>query len=66
MSIQSNGVEWGQSETSVELSSCRNCGEHVSPQFARVFGDNDDAVYACTNCSTFRELALSTSGQHSD
>ena len=35
---------------------CRACGEHVTPQFARVFGDNDDAVRACPACATYREL----------
>jgi len=35
---------------------CNNCGEHVSEQFARVFGDNDDEVFACNNCTVLREL----------
>lgn len=35
---------------------CQNCGTRVTLQFARVFGDNDDIVHACTNCSTYREM----------
>ena len=35
---------------------CQNCGGHVTPQFVRVFGDNDDTVHACPNCSTCREV----------
>jgi len=30
---------------------CRNCGTFVSQQFARVFGDNEDAVHRCIECS---------------
>ena len=36
--------------------SCQNCGSHVTEQFARVFGTNDDAVHGCPDCSTGREL----------
>lgn len=35
---------------------CQNCGELVTVDFARVFGANDDAVYACPNCTTFHDL----------
>ncbi len=31
---------------------CQNCGGHVSRQFARVLGDNDDVVHGCPDCST--------------
>ncbi|MFD1586776.1 hypothetical protein ACFR9U_07265 [Halorientalis brevis] len=30
---------------------CNNCGEHVSEQFSRVFGDSAGDVYACPACS---------------
>lgn len=30
--------------------SCLNCGGHVTEQYRRVFGDNDDQVHACPNC----------------
>lgn len=30
---------------------CQNCGGMVSDDFARVFGDNDDVVHGCPECS---------------
>ena len=36
--------------------SCVNCGNQVTRQFARVFGDNRDVVHACPECSTYREM----------
>lgn len=42
---------------------CRNCGRHVTPQFARVFGDNSDVVHGCVHCTTSRERQ---SGDHID
>ncbi|MFB6068426.1 MAG: hypothetical protein ABEJ90_00685 [Halobacterium sp.] len=35
---------------------CHNCGSHVTVQFARVFGDNDDSVHNCIDCATNAEL----------
>ncbi|MEM4779985.1 MAG: hypothetical protein QXG03_00235 [Halalkalicoccus sp.] len=35
---------------------CANCGSFVTPQFARVFGDNQNRVRRCLNCTTSREL----------
>ena len=35
---------------------CRNCGEHVTVQFARVFGDNSDTVEKCIACAPNAEL----------
>lgn len=40
-------------ETNTE---CRNCGSYVTSAFARVFGDNNDRVHACLECSTMRAL----------
>ena len=34
---------------------CRTCGATVSRRYARVFGDNDNNVSMCPECSTFRE-----------
>ncbi|WP_449406679.1 DUF7563 family protein [Natronorubrum thiooxidans] len=31
--------------SSVDGSSCRHCGAHVSDRFSRVFGDDDDRVH---------------------
>ena len=33
------------------MTSCSNCGAFVTDDFARVFGDNDDEVHACPECS---------------
>lgn len=35
---------------------CHGCGSYVTERFTRVFGDNEDDVYACLECSTMREL----------
>lgn len=35
---------------------CRNCGTHVTEQFARVFGDERDRVYRCMSCDSKRRL----------
>jgi len=37
--------------------SCLNCGEPVDAQYARVFGNDDDEVHACRNCSTRGAIA---------
>lgn len=44
--------------------SCRNCGSYVTESFARVFGDNDDHVYACLECSTMRALRTGSGVLH--
>jgi len=36
---------------------CLNCGEPVDAQYARVFGNDDDEVHACRNCSTQGAIA---------
>jgi len=38
---------------------CVNCGNQVTRQFARVFGDNRDVVHACPDCATYREMKTS-------
>jgi hypothetical protein len=35
---------------------CHHCGASVSRAFARVFGTNDDEVYACPSCSTYADI----------
>lgn len=44
------------------MQQCNNCGGHVSEQFARVFGDNDDEVFACNDCTVLRELFEGSGG----
>lgn len=43
---------------------CRNCGSYVTGAFARVFGDNNDRVYACLECSTMRALRTGSGVVH--
>ncbi|ELZ08484.1 hypothetical protein C479_14133 [Halovivax asiaticus JCM 14624] len=38
-------------------STCRNCGNDVTKQFARVFGDNDDVVHRCPECDNYRRMS---------
>lgn len=35
---------------------CLSCDTYVSADFARVFGNNDDTIYACLNCTTLAAL----------
>ena len=35
---------------------CLECDSVVSQQFTKVFGDRDNAIHACPNCATYREL----------
>lgn len=35
---------------------CSNCDSFVTPQFARVFGDNQNRIRRCLNCTTSRDL----------
>ena len=49
-------IEWQKTNSCVDTSHCEKCGEHVTPQFSRVFGDNDDTVHGYVNCSTYRGL----------
>lgn len=30
---------------------CQNCGRHVTLQFRRTMGDNDDIAHACPECA---------------
>lgn len=35
---------------------CGNCDKTVSQQFARVFGDNENTIFGCPSCRSYREL----------
>lgn len=35
---------------------CRTCENTVSQRYAKVFGDNDDQIDYCPECSTYREM----------
>jgi len=52
--------EWEPRETNNPDTGARvqcDCGETVSKDFARVFGDNKNNVSACIHCSSYREIA---------
>ncbi|KDE56701.1 hypothetical protein EL22_25370 [Halostagnicola sp. A56] len=44
---------------------CLECGSHVTPQFGRVYGDEDDRAHRCTTCDTNKRLSDgSATGKH--
>lgn len=45
---------------------CTNCDKHVTVNFARVFGDNDDTVHNCLACSTRRGLGDDVNSERAD
>nr|WP_141466633.1 hypothetical protein [Salinadaptatus halalkaliphilus] len=59
--MNSSQDNWRPMESSTAGARCRNCGEHVTQQFARVFGDNGNIVHGCPACTTYREMQ---SGDH--
>ncbi len=54
--MNSHQHDWKPMESSTAGARCRNCGTHVTQQFARVFGDNGDVVHGCPSCTTYREM----------
>ncbi|WP_458187823.1 DUF7563 family protein [Haladaptatus sp. NG-WS-4] len=51
MSASRNGDDSAMADTQ-----CRNCDSFVTPQFARVFGNNRNEVYGCFECMTATEV----------
>ena len=46
---------------------CRNCGAHVSEDYARVYGDGDHVVHHCLHCDSPKFLrAGSSAGRDPD
>ena len=45
---------------------CRGCGSHISTNFARVLGDNDDQAWRCPNCSHRGELSDGAATERGD
>ena len=54
--MASNETDGSTRSQPVRKNRCRNCNAYVSQQFARVFGNNDDRVQACIQCSTLHAL----------
>ena len=40
----------------VEKSVCQHCGAHVTRDFRRVYGDDDDRAHRCHDCDTLVRL----------
>jgi len=38
------------SQQATSGTTCRGCGSHVTPQYARVLGDQHDDVHECPDC----------------
>lgn len=38
------------------MPTCNNCGAFVTRDFTRVFGDNQENVSGCVECTTGRDL----------
>jgi hypothetical protein len=47
--------EWIGVDDDDEVESRCDCGEEVSLQFARIFGNNDNEVFACRSCSSLSQ-----------
>lgn len=50
MSTDGQGREWAPSADPQTKNQCQRCGSFVTPDFARVFGNNDDEVFGCYEC----------------
>lgn len=48
-------VDGGDTDTGARAR-CKTCGNTVSQNYARVFGDNNDEISMCPECSTYREF----------
>lgn len=59
--MNSTPTPWTPTDERAAGIRCRSCNAHVTPQFARVFGDNGDVVHGCPACTTYREMQ---SGNH--
>jgi hypothetical protein len=42
---------------------CQRCGAHVTEDFTRVFGTDDNEVYGCLDCLVAHELAEGEGGR---
>ncbi|WP_254544073.1 DUF7563 family protein [Halomarina pelagica] len=40
-----------------EQRACLHCGRHVSRDFRRTFGDNENRAHRCRNCDTHTRIA---------
>lgn len=61
--MSANRPQWDPTADTDTAPKCQNCDAQVTPQFARVFGDNRDVVHACPDCTTYRELQIGAATQ---
>lgn len=47
--------EW-TNEGGYSMPECNNCGSFVTPTFVRVFGDNDNDIFGCPDCTQIVSL----------
>lgn len=47
------GAAWAPQSGGQTERHCLNCKSHVDVDFARVFGDNENNVFACLNCAPY-------------
>jgi len=43
---------------------CLTCGSHVTRQFEKTHGDEDDRAHRCTNCDSVPRLARGSAAGH--
>ncbi|WP_276253608.1 DUF7563 family protein [Halomontanus rarus] len=44
-------------DTDQDLQRCLCCHSHVTPEFRRGYGDDEDRAHRCPNCDTVNRLA---------
>jgi len=47
---------WSPGTASGTKNHCDACGGHVTPQFRRIYEDEDGDLHGCTNCMTGAEI----------
>jgi hypothetical protein len=46
------------------MTSCDQCGGHVTPSYRRVFADEDGRVFGCPRCMDQREILDGKPARH--
>lgn len=48
--------QWDLDAEIVKSNRCQACGAHVTLSFRQGYGDENDLVFGCPSCETFRDL----------
>ena len=56
MSIEITATSTESDNSTMAETQCQNCDSFVTPQFARVFGNNQNQVFGCFDCMTATEV----------